>query len=127
MSLTSIWVVAEPGADSLTTTTLELLAPRGRLADEVRAITWGDGARFAAQAGDYGATHPLRRRRPGRRAAGCPGGRGASRPSSARGAPDAILIPASYDGRDIAGRLSARLDRPVLTNVTDAESTRAVS
>jgi electron transfer flavoprotein alpha subunit len=36
----------------------------------------------------------------------------------ATGAPDAILIPTSYDGRDIAGRLSARLDRPVLTNVT---------
>jgi len=34
------------------------------------------------------------------------------------GAPDAILIPATYDGRDVAGRLSARLDRPVLTNVT---------
>jgi electron transfer flavoprotein alpha subunit len=32
--------------------------------------------------------------------------------------PDAILIPTSYDGRDIAGRLSARIDRPVLTNVT---------
>jgi electron transfer flavoprotein alpha subunit len=32
-------------------------------------------------------------------------------------APDAILIPATYDGRDIAGRLSARIDRPVLTNV----------
>jgi electron transfer flavoprotein alpha subunit len=28
------------------------------------------------------------------------------------------LIPTSYDGRDVAGRLSARLDRPVLTNVT---------
>ncbi|MGA2393376.1 MAG: hypothetical protein ABSH03_08510, partial [Candidatus Lustribacter sp.] len=34
-------------------------------------------------------------------------------------APDAILFPASYDGRDIAGRLSVRLDRPVLTNVVD--------
>ena len=32
--------------------------------------------------------------------------------------PDAILIPATYDGRDIAGRLSVKLDRPVLTNVT---------
>ena len=29
-----------------------------------------------------------------------------------------MLIPSSYDGRDVAGRLSARLDRPVLTNVT---------
>ena len=27
-------------------------------------------------------------------------------------APDAILFPASYDGRDVAGRLSAKLDRP---------------
>jgi electron transfer flavoprotein alpha subunit len=32
-------------------------------------------------------------------------------------APDAILVPTTYDGRDIAGRLSARIDRPVLTNV----------
>ncbi|MDA8314226.1 MAG: electron transfer flavoprotein subunit alpha/FixB family protein, partial [Actinomycetota bacterium] len=32
--------------------------------------------------------------------------------------PEAVLFPASYDGRDVAGRLSARLDRPVLTNVT---------
>ena len=32
-------------------------------------------------------------------------------------APDAILVPATYDGRDIAGRLSVKLDRPVLTNV----------
>jgi len=32
--------------------------------------------------------------------------------------PDAILVPASYDGRDVAGRLSAMLDRPVLTNIT---------
>jgi electron transfer flavoprotein alpha subunit len=28
------------------------------------------------------------------------------------------LIPATYDGRDVAGRLSVKLDRPVLTNVT---------
>ena len=26
-------------------------------------------------------------------------------------------VPATYDGRDVAGRLSAKLDRPVLTNV----------
>jgi electron transfer flavoprotein alpha subunit len=32
--------------------------------------------------------------------------------------PDALLIPASYDGRDVAGRLSVKLDRPVLTNVS---------
>jgi electron transfer flavoprotein alpha subunit len=31
-------------------------------------------------------------------------------------APDLILVAQSYDGRDIAGRLSAKLDRTVLTN-----------
>jgi electron transfer flavoprotein alpha subunit len=33
--------------------------------------------------------------------------------------PDAVLLPATYDGRDVAGRLSVKLDRPVLTNVVD--------
>jgi electron transfer flavoprotein alpha subunit len=31
--------------------------------------------------------------------------------------PDVILVPATYDGRDVAGRLSVRLDAPVITNV----------
>ena len=31
--------------------------------------------------------------------------------------PDVLLVPASYDGRDVAGRLSVRLDAPVITNV----------
>jgi electron transfer flavoprotein alpha subunit len=42
-------------------------------------------------------------------------------------APDAILIPATYDGRDVAGRLSAKLDRPVLTNVTGLVADGALS
>jgi len=37
----------------------------------------------------------------------------------AGGGVDAVLIPHTYDGRDIAARLSVKLDRPVLTNVTD--------
>ena len=41
---------------------------------------------------------------------------------AAGGAPDAILVPQSYDGRDIAGRLSARIDRPVLTNIVGLEA-----
>ena len=35
------------------------------------------------------------------------------------GAPDAILFGTTYDGRDIAGRLSVKLDRTVLTNNVD--------
>ena len=35
--------------------------------------------------------------------------------------PDAILFGTSYDGRDVAGRLSAKLDRTALTNNVDLE------
>jgi electron transfer flavoprotein alpha subunit len=36
-------------------------------------------------------------------------------------APDAILFGTSYDGRDVAGRLSVALDRTVITNNVDLE------
>ena len=36
-------------------------------------------------------------------------------------APDLILFGTTYDGRDIAGRLSVKLDKPVLTNNIDIE------
>ncbi len=117
MSLSSIWVVAEPGDGQLTTTSLELLSAARALAPSVSAVTWGDGASHADQAGEYGATTlydvgPLDGALPGVPVAA------AIAALVADGAPDVILVPSSYDGRDIAGRLSARLDRPVLTNVT---------
>ena len=34
-------------------------------------------------------------------------------------APDVVLFAQSYDGRDAIARLSAKLDRPVVTNGTD--------
>ena len=38
--------------------------------------------------------------------------------------PDAILVGATYDGRDVAARLSVRLDRPVLTNIVGIDAMR---
>ena len=99
-------------------TSLELLTHARALAPSCRAVTWGDGAALAAQAGEYGATTLYDVGRPRRRPARRAGRRGDRSARRGQGAPDAILIPTSYDGRDIAGRLSARLDRPVLTNVT---------
>ncbi|MEI8127783.1 MAG: electron transfer flavoprotein subunit alpha/FixB family protein [Actinomycetota bacterium] len=119
MTINNIWVVVEPSNGALTTTSLELLTHARSLSSNVAAITWGgDGAALAAQAGDYGAatlhdTGSLNNSLPGAPVAAAIAGLIAS-----AGAPDAILIPTSYDGRDIAGRLSARLDRPVLTNIT---------
>ena len=119
MTMNALWVVVEPSNGALTTTSLELLTHARSFGAPVSAITWGEGASvLAAQAGEYGATTlfdvgPLGGALPGAAVAGAIEGLIAS-----QGAPDAILIPISYDGRDIAGRLSARLDRPVLTNVT---------
>ncbi|HTT58896.1 MAG TPA: electron transfer flavoprotein subunit alpha/FixB family protein [Acidimicrobiales bacterium] len=118
MTVTSLWVVAEPSGDTFTTTSLELLSLARALSDNVSAITWGEGALLAAQAGDYGATTlydvgDLKGGLPG-----VPVARAIASLAEREGAPQAILVPTSYDGRDIAGRLSARLDRPVLANVT---------
>jgi electron transfer flavoprotein alpha subunit len=97
---------------------LELLSAASGFAGSVDAVTWGPGAgSLAAVAGEHGARRlldlgDLGGSLPGTRiaaaiAAEVLGGRG----------PDVILIGTSYDGRDVAARLSARLDRPVLTNV----------
>jgi len=117
MALSSLWVVVEPSNGSLTSTSLELLSHARTYGVPVSAVTWGEDD-LAAQAGEYGASTlyqvgPLDGALPGVPVASAIEGL-----VTAHGAPDAILIPSSYDGRDIAGRLSARLDRPVLTNVT---------
>jgi electron transfer flavoprotein alpha subunit len=98
---------------------LEILTHARTLGGTVSAITWGgQGAALAAQAGEYGATTlhdagDLAGALPGAPVAGAIAALVAS-----AGAPDVILIPTSYDGRDIAGRLSAKLNTGVLTNVT---------
>ncbi len=117
MATTNIWVVCEPQNGSFTTTSLELLTHARSLAANVAAITWGVGSSFAAQAGEYGASTLYD---VGDLAGSLPGVPVAAAIAQlvANGAPDAVLVPTSYDGRDIAGRLSAKLDRPVLTNVT---------
>jgi len=118
MTLATLWVVAEPANESISTTSLELLTHARTLASDVRAVTWGaGGASLAGVAGEYGASTLYD---VGGLDGALPGVPVAAAIAAlvAQGAPDAILIPSSYDGRDIAGRLSAKLDRPVLTNVT---------
>jgi electron transfer flavoprotein alpha subunit len=119
MSLSSIWVVTEPSRDTVTTTSLELLTQARNLCSSVSAIVWGDDLHDIAQVvGDYGATTIYSVGSLGGGLPGVPVALAITQLVSSLGAPDAIFLPASYDGRDIAGRLSARLDRPVLTNVT---------
>jgi electron transfer flavoprotein alpha subunit len=118
MTLSTLWVLAEPSGDSFTTTSLELLSHARTLASDVVAITWGNGGSLANQAGEYGASTLYNVGDLAGALPDVPVAAAIDGLIKSTGAPDAILIPASYDGRDIAGRLSARLDRPVLTNVT---------
>jgi len=118
MSVSTLWVVAEPAPSGITTTSKELISEARRLGAQVTAVTWGaQGELAAVVAGDLGATRLVDF-----------GDIGAVLPASVVAAslaalardesPDAILIPTSNDGRDIAARLSAVMDLPVLTNVT---------
>src|ERR1700679_481877 len=118
MTLSTLWVLLEPAGDSFTSTSLEVLSQARTLSDNVAGVTWGGGAALAAKAGDYGATTLYDVGDLGGALPGVPVASAIAALIGSAGAPDAILIPTSYDGRDIAGRLSARLDRPVLTNVT---------
>lgn len=119
MAISSIWVVAEPADGSFTTTSLELLTQARTFGATITAITWGgQAASLAAIAGEYGATTLFDAGDLGGALAGAPVAGAIASLVASQGAPDLILIPTSYDGRDIAGRLSAKLDRTVLTNVT---------
>jgi len=118
MALSTLWVVAEPSGDSFSTASLELLSHARTLATNVAAVTWGEGGSLNAQAGEYGATTLYDVGALDGALPGVPVAAAIQALITANGAPDALLIPNSYDGRDIAGRLSARLDRPVLTNAT---------
>ena len=119
MSVSTIWVVAEPSSDGITTASLELLTAARGLATKVEAVSWGPATSSNAQVlGDYGASTVHDLGDLGGNLPGVPVAAAVAALAASSGAPDAILIPASYDGRDVAGRLSARLDRPVLTNVT---------
>ena len=118
MTLTSLWVLAEPSNGSLATGSLELLSAARGLAANVAAITWGDASTVAGLAGEYGASTLYSVGDLGGALPGAPVASAIARLVETYDAPDAILIPTSYDGRDVAGRLSAKLNRTVLTNVT---------
>ncbi|MGH8997628.1 MAG: electron transfer flavoprotein subunit alpha/FixB family protein, partial [Acidimicrobiales bacterium] len=120
MAIDKIWVLAELADGKPITASLELISHARSLAGTVEAVAWGeDTAGAAATLGEHGATvvHDV-----GDLSGALPGAPVAAAIAAvveAGEGPDAILFPATYDGRDIAGRLSAKLDRPVLTNVVD--------
>jgi len=113
-----IWVLAEQHDGVPVGIVLELLTAARGFGDVVEVVTWGPSSASAVTAlGQYGAAKvydvgDIGESLPGPKLAAAM----AAQISGGNG-PDAILIGATHDGRDIAARLSVRLDLPVLTNV----------
>ncbi len=119
MAIDKVWVLAEAGDSGPTPITLELLSEARSVAGTVEAVAWGSTtASLAPAVGGYGGTTVSDVGDRGGALPGAPVARAMASLIEGGNGPDAILIPATYDGRDVAGRLSAKLDRPVLTNVT---------
>jgi electron transfer flavoprotein alpha subunit len=119
MAHDKIWVLAEYTEAGPTTTTLELLTEARQLGSTVEAVAWGTGtSSVAAALGEYGATTVHDVGDIGSALPGAPVSGAIAALVEGGNRPDIVLVPASYDGRDIAARLSVKLDRPLLTNVT---------
>ncbi len=127
MAIDKIWVLAEAVDGAPTPVTLELLTEARTVGSTVEAVAWGpDVAGLAGPLGEYGATTVYDVGDIGEALPGVPVSAAIAALVTGGNTPDAIFFAQSYDGRDIAGRLSAKLDRPVLTNVTglvDADGT----
>ncbi len=122
MALSKIWVLAEATDGKVTTTTLELLTKARSLADTVEAIyAGGDADAIAGQLGEFGASKVYTTGDLAGALPGVPVSGAIAALVEGGNAPDAIIAATSYVGRDIAGRLSAKLDRTVITNNTDLE------
>jgi electron transfer flavoprotein alpha subunit len=119
-----IWVAVESFSGVPLPVGLELLAAARRTARVVEAVHWGEHeAEVAAVVGRHGARRLLSVGRLGGALPGVPVAAALAARIEGGHRPDAVFLASTYDQRDIAGRLSARLDRPVLTNAVGLAET----
>src|SRR3954447_8513119 len=121
MALSKVWVHAEAADGAVAPITLEMLAKAREIGDTVEVFTGGDGDAIAATVGAHGATKVHATGDISGKLRGVHGGAALAAAIEGGDAPDLIMFGTTYDGRDIAARLSVKLDKPVLTNNTDIE------
>ena len=114
----TIWVHAETKEGQVSSITLELLAKARELGDVVAVHAGNDAEAAADELGAHGASRILTTGDLDGGLVG-PGLASAMAGAIADDAPQAILFGTTYDGRDVAGRLSVKLDAPVITNIVD--------
>ena len=116
MALGKVWLFAESQSGTTVGSTLEL-ASKARELGAVEAFhAGGDVETAAADLGRHGVTKVYSLGDPGEALLGVPIAAAMAAQIEAGNAPDLIMFATTYDGRDAAGRLSAKLGRPVLSN-----------
>src|ERR687898_2930172 len=115
-----VWVWADVTPDGPAPPTLELLTKARELGDDVAAVALGPGAKNAATAlGEHGASTVFASddevfashlAQPAVHALAA---------LVEEHSPDLILFPTSYEARDVAGRLHARIGSTLMANATD--------
>jgi electron transfer flavoprotein alpha subunit len=120
MALNRIWVYAEAADGKVAPITLEMLTKARELAGTVEAV-YGDGdADAVAEAlGAHGATKVYATGDLQGHTPAVPVASAMAKLIEGGDAPDLILFGTTYEGRDVAARLSVALDKPVITNNTD--------
>jgi electron transfer flavoprotein alpha subunit len=120
MALNTIWVHAEAVDGKVTPLTLELLAKARTLGGTVEAVYGGaDADAVAATLGAHGATKVHSTGDLGGSLPGVPVASAIAKAVEGGAGPDLVMLGTTYDGRDIAARLSVAVDKPVLTNNID--------
>jgi electron transfer flavoprotein alpha subunit len=123
MALNTIWVYAEAADGKVSPLTLELLTKARSLGGTVEAVyAGGDADAVAGTLGAHGATKVHSTGDLGGSLAGVPVASAIAKAIEGGSGPDLLLLGTTYEGRDIAARLSVAVDKPVLTNNVDIEA-----
>ena len=120
----TVWVFAELDGGKPTPATLELVTKARSLGDTVEAVAFSpDAAAAAGELGAHGATRLHAATDTAYRDVllGGPAA-DALAPLVAEHKPSLILFGMTYDGRDVAGRLAAKLGVPVVANALDVSA-----
>ncbi len=119
MTVSNVWVFAQSAEGAPTATTLELLTKAREVGESVTAFVAGDAGDVAATLGEHGATKVYATGDLGGHLPGVAGAAAMKAVIDGGDAPDLIMFPQTYEGRDVLARLSVKLDKPVLTNNAD--------
>jgi electron transfer flavoprotein alpha subunit len=120
MALNTIWVYVEQLDGKPTTLSLELLTKARSLgATSVEAIVGGDASAIASTLGGYGAAKVLATGDLGGKLPGPSVASAMAQAIAGGDSPDLVLFGQTYEARDVAARLSVKLDKTVLTNNND--------